>query len=665
MPRAVDPPGLYPAIDWNPLGKDLLLDPASMPKLDPLTVMEGMFRNILDMLRERIIDLIRDVTGIDLSDVFAVIDQITEAIRFDLRDIPGSVMRLVEGMPIIGELFGDVVRRIVELLTGKLGGTEGDLWNWARGLLNRWTTIPEWLLPPISIGRLTEATPLVADGGFDLIPLEGDSRWYRNLVRGASKPGCPAIDGNGFADELICMPVAVAAGQTYRPSVQVAWDNATGTGQAQLLIIEYVGEQRVNTIVAASVALSGTRGFASLPGAEYTAPAGVTSAAVAVAVTDGFNTGTAYFDDVTGPATRGIMQSWVIGLSDALTGIDNWISGIIDAIWSVFTGIPGIGKTLGEMREAGRATITNIAGLFGITDANLNGHIDLADVWDHLWATILQPLGWIPTVAQDIIDRVINAWENLGELIDRNLSVTGVLDSIFGIFDTASRALFTTTEITTRIRQLESASRSIVLDFAGSRTNLAMPAWQVGTWGGGAGNLGIDGKGNLVWLPSGAGNRTQLAIYQTNQLDTDRARLEWVLSTTPQSYVFDDAYTYICYRVSASDGYNYMLRVRSGYEWIYIQQVVGGQATVLGSVKISPKAGDNYVWEVGYGHDRRYTLWRNGNPIIDVDNHPSDTSRLGEGYRHLAVGMETGNRLVFGQNIPAGLGVLTASEVLV
>ena len=56
-------------------------------------------------------------------------------------------------------------------------------------------------------------------------------------------------------------------------------------------------------------------------------------------------------------------------------------------------------------------------------------------------------------------------------------------------------------------------------------------------------------------------------------------------------------------------------------------------------------------------------LSRNGAPIIDATDSAA-VSLLGSDYRRIGASMETGNRLVFFQNIPAGLGVVTASEVL-
>ncbi|MGV0634502.1 hypothetical protein ABQE69_08995 [Mycolicibacillus trivialis] len=265
---------------------------------------------------------------------------------------------------------------------------------------------------------------------------------------------------------------------------------------------------------------------------------------------------------------------------------------------------------------------------------------------------------------QAIIDRIINAFENLGELVDTVLPVGGVLDAIFGIFDVGLGARAKTSELQARIRALESAANSITLDFGGSASSSLPGSWSTAMSGGGAGSIGLDGKGNLAWRPSGFGNRTQISVYTGGALTVDNCELQWILSSSPQSYVFDDAFTYVLFR--AKDTSNYM-RVRSGYDEIRLQAVVGGSVTTIGSPWSGrPKAGDAFVLSVGESGDsakRHFVLARNGTPIIDATDS-GEVSLLGADYRRVGVGMETGNRLVLFQNIPAGLGVLTASEVL-
>ena len=278
--------------------------------------------------------------------------------------------------------------------------------------------------------------------------------------------------------------------------------------------------------------------------------------------------------------------------------------------------------------------------------------------------TLESVLSQAADTVQAIIDRIINAFENLGELVDTILPVGGVLDAIFGIFDVGLGARAKTSELQARIRALESAANTITLDFGGAASSSLPGLWSTSMSGGGAGSIGLDGKGNMVWRPSGFGNRTQISVYTGSALSVDNCELQWILASSPQSYVFDDAYTYILFR--AKDTSNYM-RVRSGYEGIRLQAVVGGNVTTIGTPWVGrPKAGDAFVLNVGEPGDsnkRHFVLTHNGNPIIDATDTGA-VSQMGADYRRVGVGMETGNRLVLFQNIPAGLGVLTASEVL-
>ena len=267
--------------------------------------------------------------------------------------------------------------------------------------------------------------------------------------------------------------------------------------------------------------------------------------------------------------------------------------------------------------------------------------------------------------AKGIVDKIVNAFENFGELIDIDLPESKVLDAIFGIFDVGLSARTKAAALESRIKQLESAANTITLDFIGSSTGNPGTGWTVSSSGGGAGNMGLDGKGNLVWKPSGAGNRTQIGRYDVQQLGTNNGRIEWILCSSPQSYIFDDAYTYINFRMKDASNYT---RIRSGYGEIRMQAVVGGSAINIGpSWSGNPKAGDEFVLDFGDAADanqRKFTLYRNGNPIIPTFTESGTASLIGTEYRKIGAGMETGNRLVFSQNIPAGLGVLVASERL-
>lgn len=261
-----------------------------------------------------------------------------------------------------------------------------------------------------------------------------------------------------------------------------------------------------------------------------------------------------------------------------------------------------------------------------------------------------------------IIDSIFNAFNNLGEWVDTNNPLSSVIDAVLGLLVVSTGAQSGVSAHEARIRALESSANTIVFDFNGSS---GLPSGVVVTSaGGGAGGMGKNGKGALVWVPSGSGNRTQIGRYDGQVLTTDCMVLEWVLSSTPQSYVFDDAYTYVCARMAAS-GFGDYLRLRSGFDSVRVQSVVGGSVSNVGGVWSGrPQAGDVFRWEIGEPgglNKRHHVLKRNGGVILDFTEA---VSSVGAGFLKVGYGMETGNRLVFTQNIPAGLAVLTATEVL-
>lgn len=305
-----------------------------------------------------------------------------------------------------------------------------------------------------------------------------------------------------------------------------------------------------------------------------------------------------------------------------------------------------------------------------VTSAATAGVVQFDDCWVKKQQLLQIPFvsGLVSQLAsllsniQGIIDRVVNAFENLGEFIDTNFSIDKVLDTVFGLLD----GILTNSSITAaqgaRIRALESAANTITLDFNGGSSSNPGAGFTVSSSGGGSGAMGLNGKGALVWKPAGAGNRTQIARYTPSALATNNCVLNWVLSSSPQSYIFDDAYTYVCARMNGVTDY---LRVRSGYDQVRVQAVVGGAVSNVGGVwSGNPKAGDEFEWHIGEPGDtanRHHVLKRNGVTILDFSE---TTSVFGPTRLHVGCGMETGNRLVITQNIPAGLSVLTAAEVL-
>jgi hypothetical protein len=254
--------------------------------------------------------------------------------------------------------------------------------------------IPQWMLPPTPVGRITGDIPgLVFDTAFSLPPASGatSGEWYWRSDTGHLNPGSAWIQADGMEHELIGNPIAVAAGQPFAPSVWVTWNAATGTASSfQLLAIEYdIDGTRINTVVVASTTPSGTSTFTQVSG-TYTPPSTTSMVALAVRVTAGFTAGTLGVDDLAGPAT-----------------------GLLKIIWTEFL----------------QDRIDGTAKLFGIPDTNLNGHIDFQDAWNALfpqWPPLTNaPVHLDGTTVQGFIDAIGSAFHIALHKDPTLLAVTG------------------------------------------------------------------------------------------------------------------------------------------------------------------------------------------------------------------------------------------------
>lgn len=261
-----------------------------------------------------------------------------------------SVIHAIEQVPLIG----DIVRIVEEVLT--------TVPSVARAIIR--------LITSVHIGALTDKAPnLVSDGGFDDIPTGADGRWFHSDTVGRTKPGSLGIVGNGQADAIVPPPVAVSPGQTFRVSAWVSGDSAAGDADSvRLTIVEFADDVVVNTHVVASLTPVGTFTWTELAG-DYTVPDGVDMVAVAPDVTDGFTSGTVYFDDASSFGTSKIKQSWVDGLEDVIQAIlDRWhllIGTIVEALGGSGDGLDDLALALANIPAR---AIQGVLGAVGLDD---------------------------------------------------------------------------------------------------------------------------------------------------------------------------------------------------------------------------------------------------------------------------------------------------------
>ena len=548
-----------------------------------------------------------------------------------LLQLPGKVWDtledLLDDVPILGGIF-ETVDKIIDALDG-IPWESGDPGAILRAILEAGRTLLRSWIPLVDLGSIGRFSPnLVLENDFSsAAAIEPGLKFEFDDTDGVGSPlGCARIALDGTDNVLVGKTtIPVVEGQKLDVSVMCKRESVTATGDAVFLeLLTFAGEVQQSVVQLVALNPSGSGAFASLSG-SWTVGPGVDSVVPRLRTTEAGTAGVVKFDKV---AVRKVQR--------------------LDM----------------DFTENLRKRWEETAGLLGIVDTDLDGDVDFTDVWNTLWSGGLKPLGWIPTVSQNTIDRIINAFDNLGDLVDTNLGVEGVLDALFGIFNTGLTANNRVSAFEARLRSIESAANTILEGFDGSASNNLGANWTVvQTSGGGAGSVGRDGRGNGVWRPSGAGNRTQILRYNASELTVDCGFIQTQLSSTPQSFLFDDAYTYLCWRMNAAGDTYYRLRI--GHPGIRVQKVVSGVVTTIGSPWVGEPKGGNVI-DVAFGDPGGTNLGhvvvrRNEVTILDV----TDVSPVsGSLYRSVGMGMETGNRLVLFQNIPAGLGVFMAAEVL-
>ncbi len=568
------------------------------------------------------------VTGVNIASWPAFLASLDDGAGIDFAVLPRLVAAL-DGIPWESGDPGAILRAILSAGVQLVRGV-----------------IPEWMLPPTNIGRITGELPnLVADGEF-LIPPVGESgppvgAWFRDGAGGRA-----SLVGAGVPSELRVQPVAVAPGQKYQPLAVVSCESATGAaGSVQLVVVEWndIDLYPTNIRVIASWQPSGTKAAQPITG-TYVVPAGVRYAGLGIVTTEGFTGGTLRVHKVDGPSTGLLEMSWT--------------------------------KNLEKRWEQS-------AKLMGIVDTDLDGDVDLVDVWNTLWAGHLKPLGWVPTVAQDVIDGIYNGFANFGELLDWDRPRTDALDVIYNLLGIGVSNKTSLAALEAEIRLLKSAGNTIAAPFDGAAGGMPSGTWGVfRSWGGGSGDIVYDGKGNAVWSRSGGSTRGRFYRHLTSgsptQISKNSCVVTGVLASDPPDTGSDPAaWTYLGFSVSGGSEVSYG-QLRIGRSKIAIEAVVAGVLTTLvESVTINPRAGQVfavYRGETGETNAHKYVVTQNGNPVEWTTGNTyfvdaGSTIKTGSGFRGTGIGMQAGSRTVipiilFDQWTPAGLGVLTCAEVL-
>lgn len=586
-----------------------------------------------DGLPNQILEWIRDHIGIDLSSWSAFLASLDDGAGIDLPVVP----------QIVAALSGIDFSQPGAVLAAILG--------FVRNLK------PEWL-PLIDLGSIGRFSPnLVVSADFERADtILSGLKWTWDGTDGAPDPdtgdpsvGCAKLLADGTDNALTSQsPIKVTAGQKLEVGMMFKSESVTAaSGSLRLELVTRYNGAVVSTEVIAAVDPSGTSDWAAISGVGYTVPSGVDEVIPQPHVMDG--------------VTAGVVK--------------------VDRVWAKKTQLLGMDFTENLVKRWESA-----AALMNITDTDLDGDIDFTDVWNTLWAGKLKPLGWVPTVAQDVIDGIYNGFANLGELLDLDRPRTDALDVIYNLLGIGVANKTSVAAIEAEIRLLKSAGNTLAEGFEGSSGGLPSAQWGSSpfrSWGGGSGSIALDGKGNAVWSRSGGSTRGHFYRYYKSgsvaQITTDAFEAGIVLASDPPDTSGDPAaYTYLGFSVPTGSTVTHG-QLRIGRTKIAIEAVVSGTVTTLveSMGTVNPRAGDTFIIRRGASGNTNmhtYSVTKNGVPVTWSVGGTSFTDTgstipYGSGMRGLGMGMQAGSRTVipiilFDQWIPAGVGVVTLAEVL-
>lgn len=635
------------SVDWSPL--PLTHDPTQSLEFH---VRQGIARGvemwqiILDAIRDHAEQLVREVIqkllgfvadpGQALEDLFAELgswageipgigplaEALTGMAGAQLSDVASHFNKLWAGLQGI-DLSGDPGAVLRAIMTAVLG--------WVKNLR------PEWL-PLIdlgSIGRL--ASNMVAENGFtEQKTIASGLRWVWDGTDGAPDPdtgdpsvGCARFPCDGTDNPLSSqVPIPVRQGEELDVGQMVRRESVTAAAGA--LRLELVSRYRgavVSTVTIADMDPSGSADWAPMSG-TWIVPAGVDEVVPQPRVTDA--------------ATAGIIK--------------------VDRVW-----VKKIQRLDMDFTKNLVKRWEQIAAFAGVTDTDLDGDIDVIDVWNSLWSGRLKGLNWIPNATQATIDWINAGFASANELLDEGLDQTIVGGVISELLGQGTRNASLVAKHEARLRAIESAGNALTDDFERGASSSPGGLWTpYHSSGGGSGGPGTDGKGNLVYKPSGISNRIAV-VRHTGAITTDACKLVVLLSSTPPSTWPDDAYSYAGF--SAHAGSVTYGRLRIGGASVHLQAMAAGTAYDLVTWNIDCKAAHQLELqrgEAGGVNMHTYRLWLNGVQVGDPWTDPNARLPYGAGYRSMVAGMETSLRvgLIPSQWIPAGFAYLQLQEVI-
>ena len=545
MPRAFD--RKIPANDHDPLAN--LLD---FGNLDQTAEIAGsMIRGYLNSLFAGIVNIIEDLTGIDLSSLTKLWDQLLDALFFWLPEDSGIgpgvllaatteesniLMRLLLGL---AEGFASMLG--INLLTML---SKGDPVN-AQWLYN---AIPTDLLAQISHSAIGEVvTNLVADPDFlDPLPVEG---WPHDPTGGPDGTGCRSTTADGTTRELLTEDmIPVSQGQIMPIKGKAKWTGLVGTGNPiQLAVTGYsedgstITDQR--TVIQHNT-VPPTTDWVDMAG-NYVVPANVAKIRPRLVVGSTATAGTVSFSKLSVTKVQTMFQRLIAGTDPGQT--------LTDDITNLFTGI--ISNTLEIIQKASQGDFDEL-----LTALDPSGNLTAIEDRLNDFLHSLSPLNadninqgnvadqFVPGLST-IHDAVVTAVGNVsGSGFDIGKVIEALTGQTHAVVDSSSSLV----GIFTRLSQAEGKLAALPVSLGGTGVGISYggvvglvdtddfervgsnpgPLWTV-SYQGGAGTVGTPNGHDLSFQTNGIDDRDFLMIRNNGAIPrsaTDYQRVIQVVS---------------------------------------------------------------------------------------------------------------------------------------
>ena len=596
----------------------------------------------LDFLGDWFFDLRKLLNFPDLGSGIDPLGWATEFIE-NILNPTGLLTTLSE----VGEAIAEAIQDLIQNLLNGLQPINA---------LNLFGQILPGLFSNLPLGAITDEQPnLLPAGNFpNLASISDNPKWVYDatVTRTADSTGSARTTANGTVRALRSRVVAVTANQPLSASTAVKCAGLVASGAPfHLDMVRFSGTVDSPTQIgidrlATANPGNGSHDWIALTKGGITVPSGTTCVCLRLVVDATATAGSVWFDEGVLKQTGTLQMGWVGGLIEQFTRIFN-----------VF----GPGGVIEEMEQAWE----NLLKLFGLND--LLGNLNPATIWAKIVEFFINPLGFFanlvdgilpdsqkPQWLQDLNDGIANLFNGASDVGTGIANAVQSLTGIWGAGQSAQRSA-DDANIGVQIIKARLDAPGVVgfdeFDYSSANT-LPADKYALVSDGPGGGHYGPNGKGQLVWKPSGFSPRSKIYKRTDQPLDTDNGVVTGVWSTRVKDPLFSDGYGYLCGRMYASNN-DTRIQARIDNNNAVIQAVTSGVVTSIGSSQ-AVDTSDGDVWEFWYGTlTNAYVFWlkQNGN-VVMVREDTGRISLRGPEYRMCGLGGRADNYAAIFQIAP-------------